>query len=173
MSVKRIDYAALPVRRIGIGMIGYGFMGRVHSNAFLKIPYSFADAPAWPTLVAMCGRDEARVADVAARLGYSGYCTAYEDLLTLDEVEIIDVKDRDELHDTWQPFIHGHHYRVANDFFQSILGQHPRRSCESIWSQFMDLKWLRPNPAPRTADWHETIKFYKSLKCDEDDWAAQ
>ena len=33
--------AALDVRRIGIGMLGYGFMGKVHSNAYLKIPYSF------------------------------------------------------------------------------------------------------------------------------------
>ena len=38
---KTIDSAALDVRRIGIGMLGYGFMGKVHSNAFLKIPYSF------------------------------------------------------------------------------------------------------------------------------------
>ena len=42
---KASRLAALDVRRIGIGMLGYGFMGKVHSNAFLKIPYSFNRRP--------------------------------------------------------------------------------------------------------------------------------
>ena len=63
---------------IGIGMLGYGFMGKVHSNAFLKIPYSFHDPAAYPELVAMCGRDEAKVADVATRLRYRGYYTDWK-----------------------------------------------------------------------------------------------
>jgi hypothetical protein len=41
---KTLDPAAIIERRIG--MLGYGFMGKVHSNAYLKIPYSFAASAA-------------------------------------------------------------------------------------------------------------------------------
>ena len=46
------------MKDLRIGMIGYGFMGKVHSNAYLKIPYSFAAPAAIPQsaapLVALC-----------------------------------------------------------------------------------------------------------------------
>ena len=76
-----IDDAALDVRRIGIGVLGYGFMGKVHSNAYLKIPYSMTAPAAFPDLIAICGRDEARVADAAARMRYRGYYTDWKQML--------------------------------------------------------------------------------------------
>ena len=95
---KAIDYGALPGRRVGIGMLGYGFMGKVHSNAFLKIPYSFNDPAAYPELVAMCGRDEARVADVAARLRYRGYYTDWKLMLKDPDIHILDNCTPDDRH---------------------------------------------------------------------------
>jgi predicted dehydrogenase len=95
---KAIDYAALPVRRVGIGMLGYGFMGKVHSNAFLKIPYSFSAPAAYPELVAMCGRDEDKVADVAARLRYLGYYTDWRAMLGDPDIDIVDVCTPDDRH---------------------------------------------------------------------------
>jgi predicted dehydrogenase len=93
-----IDYGALPARRLGIGMLGYGFMGKVHSNAFLKIPYSFDEPAAYPELVAMCGRDKARVADVAARLRYRGYYTDWKLMLEDPDIQILDVCTPDDRH---------------------------------------------------------------------------
>jgi len=93
-----IDYSALPVRRVGIGMLGYGFMGKVHSNAFLKIPYSFDTPPAWPVLVAMCGRNEAKVVDVAGRFGYRGTYTEWKRMLADPDVEIFDNCTPDDRH---------------------------------------------------------------------------
>lgn len=93
-----VDYGALPGRRVGIGMLGYGFMGKVHSNAFLKIPYSFDDPAACPELVAMCGRDEARVADVAARLRYRGYYTDWTLMLEDPDIHILDNCTPDDQH---------------------------------------------------------------------------
>ena len=95
---KTIDYAALDVRRIGIGMLGYGFMGKVHSNAYLKIPYSFKSPAAYPELVAICGRDEARVADMAARLHYRGYYTDWKQMIKDPAIEIIDNVTPDDRH---------------------------------------------------------------------------
>src|SRR5258708_35800513 len=55
------------IKEIGIGMLGYAFMGKAHSNAYKKIQYMTWPPPLMPKLVAICGRDEAAVAE-AARL---------------------------------------------------------------------------------------------------------
>jgi len=95
---KPINSSQYAVPRVGIGMLGYGFMGKVHSNAFLKIPYSFDNPAAWPVLVAMCGRDEARVTDVAGRFGYRGIYTDWKRLIADPDVEIFDNCTPDDRH---------------------------------------------------------------------------
>jgi predicted dehydrogenase len=94
----KIDRNKVVSKGIGIGVIGYGFMGKVHSNAYLKIPYSFAAPAAMPRLQAMCGRDEAKVADIAARLGYVGYYTDWKEMVRDPDVQIIDVCTPDNEH---------------------------------------------------------------------------
>ncbi len=48
------------IREIGVGMLGYAFMGKAHSNGFKKIAYMTWPPPLRPRLVAIAGRDEAR-----------------------------------------------------------------------------------------------------------------
>ena len=48
---------------VGIGMLGYAFMGKAHTNAFKKIPYMMYPPPAMPKLVAICGRNEEAVSE--------------------------------------------------------------------------------------------------------------
>jgi len=44
----------------------------------------------------------------------------------MEEFEVIDVRDEDDLRETWSPFIHTHHYRVENTFYNSWIANHPR-----------------------------------------------
>lgn len=60
----------------------------------------------------------------------------------LEEVEIIDIKPEDELHQTWDEFIHSHHYSTHSSFFTSSLGRFPRRSCEATFDRLMNVVWL-------------------------------
>jgi len=53
---------------LGIGILGYGFMGKAHTNAFKKIPYIFWPPTVRPKLIAMCGRNEAQVAEAVKGL---------------------------------------------------------------------------------------------------------
>ena len=62
--------AAGEAPEIGIGMLGYAFMGKAHSNAFKKLPYMVYPPPAIPTLIAIAGRNESAVKDAAQRYGY-------------------------------------------------------------------------------------------------------
>jgi len=51
---------------------------------------------------------------------------------TLAEVEIIDIKPRSELEQTWKAFFTREHYIMPNSFLKSYLCWHPRRSCEAL-----------------------------------------
>ncbi|HYN88892.1 MAG TPA: Gfo/Idh/MocA family oxidoreductase [Ardenticatenaceae bacterium] len=75
---------------IGVGMLGYAFMGKAHSNAFKTIPYMIYPPPAIPRLVAIAGRDEAAVAESARRYGYETYYTDWRQMLEDDRVQLFD-----------------------------------------------------------------------------------
>ena len=62
------------MKTLNIGLVGYGFMGRTHSNAFLQAPRYF-DLPYKPVLKAVSARNEERVKKFAANWGYESYET--------------------------------------------------------------------------------------------------
>lgn len=95
---KAVDQAGFGLPRIGVGVIGHGFMGKVHSNAYLKIPYSFSSPAAFPELVAICGRDEAKTADAAGRLRYEGYYTDWKQMVKDPRIGIVDNATPDDRH---------------------------------------------------------------------------
>jgi predicted dehydrogenase len=86
------------IPEIGIGMLGYAFMGKAHSNAYKKIPYIFWPPPAIPKLVAICGRDESKVSEAARRYGYSKYYTDWKRLVKDPEVQLFDNGTPTDLH---------------------------------------------------------------------------
>lgn len=75
---------------IGIGMLGYAFMGKAHANAFKKIPYLMYPPVAIPRLVAVCGRNEEAVSEAARRYGYEGYYTDWRKMLENDAIQVFD-----------------------------------------------------------------------------------
>ncbi len=78
------------IPEIGVGVIGHSFMGKVHSNAYLKIPFSYPEPPGHPDLVAICGRNKAAVHDVAHRMKYRGYYTDWEKLIDDPRIRIVE-----------------------------------------------------------------------------------
>lgn len=97
-SFHEIDYANIEMKKVGIGILGYGFMGKVHSNAFFKMKYTYASPPAFPEFIAMCGRNEEKVKDSAMRFGYKGYYTKWQDLIEDPRIEIFDNCSNDYMH---------------------------------------------------------------------------
>jgi predicted dehydrogenase len=75
---------------IGIGMLGYAFMGKAHSNAFKKLPYMMYPPVAIPKLAAIAGRNESAVKEAAARYGYAKSYTDWRDMLADDNVQLFD-----------------------------------------------------------------------------------
>jgi predicted dehydrogenase len=75
---------------LGIGMVGHAFMGAAHTQAWRTAPHFF-DLPLRPEPRALCGRDPARVADAARRLGWSSTETDWRRLVERDDVDLVDV----------------------------------------------------------------------------------
>ncbi len=82
------DRSAIP--HMGVGMLGYAFMGKAHTNAFKKLAYMWDPPPAFPKLVAIAGRDEAAVQHAAERYGYDRAYTDWRELLAHDDVQLLD-----------------------------------------------------------------------------------
>ena len=79
----------------------------------------------------------------------------------LEQIEIIDILAEDELRNRWSEFILEHHFEVTKDFYSSRIGRHPRRSCEAIWSQFMEMRIFEEDPLPREVDLNELVDSIK------------
>jgi len=83
---------------IGIGMLGYAFMGKAHANAFRKLAYIAWPPPLEPHLVAVAGRDERRVTEAAERYGFERAFTRWEELVDSSEIELFDNVGPNNLH---------------------------------------------------------------------------
>ena len=79
------------------------------------------------------------------------------------QFEIIDIKDKDDLADTWNEFIFSHHYEVHTDFFESTIAKFPRRSGEVFWANFMEAKWWSANKPPRVKRLSELWDWYSKF----------
>lgn len=80
-----------------IGLIGYQFMGKAHSNAYRQVG-RFFDLPVEVELHTICGRNEAGVARAAETLGWKQYKTDWREVVNDPEIDIIDVSTPGDSH---------------------------------------------------------------------------
>jgi predicted dehydrogenase len=82
---------------LNIGMIGYGFMGRAHSNAYWQVNHFF-DLAHRPVLKAVCARDRDNAQKFADRWGYESVETDWRKLLERKDIDAIDICAPNNLH---------------------------------------------------------------------------
>jgi predicted dehydrogenase len=85
-------------RPIGVGMLGYAFMGKAHVNGYRTLAYMTYPTPLQPRLVSIAGRDEEAVAAAASRYGFERYVTDWRELVADPEVELFDNSGPNNLH---------------------------------------------------------------------------
>ncbi|QDS98298.1 1,5-anhydro-D-fructose reductase [Adhaeretor mobilis] len=81
-----------------IGMIGYGFMGRVHTNAYKRVNDFFPELKYRPILQAVCGRDETKVKAFAEQWGYASHETDWQQLVAREDIDAVDICVPNNLH---------------------------------------------------------------------------
>jgi predicted dehydrogenase len=86
----KVEKVPKEVKDIAVGLIGYAFMGKAHTNGYLKMPVFFYPPPAKPRLVAICGRTEEAVAEAAKRFGYETYYTDWKKMIKDDRIQLVD-----------------------------------------------------------------------------------
>lgn len=103
-------------REVGIGIVGYGMMGRAHSYAYTAVPV-LRQLPARPRLVLLSGRDRARVERAAGDYGFARFTTDWRDLVCDPEVEIVDI--------CTPPGTHAEIAEVAADAGKAVICEKP------------------------------------------------
>src|SRR3954464_2319751 len=85
------------MKKLNIGLIGYGFMGRAHANAFRKVS-NFFDLDYEPVLKAVCARDEGKVKAFARRWGFETHETDWRKLMERKDIDLVDIACPNDMH---------------------------------------------------------------------------
>ena len=116
---KRIGSAFL-VLVLMVGLLGCGFIGQVHSNAYMKIPFTCQPPAARPEMVALC--DAAGAEEKAKRLRYAGAYTDWRRMIEDPRIDVVDNCTPDNVH--MEPCIaaveHGKHVICEKPLAMSV-----------------------------------------------------
>jgi len=77
-------------KQLNVGLIGYGFMGRTHSNAYRKVR-NFFDVPYEPVLKTICGLEEKEAKAFADRWGFQGHTTDWRKVIDDKSINVVDI----------------------------------------------------------------------------------
>jgi hypothetical protein len=128
--------------------------------------------------IAACWRALARYLEDAFLLTIFGYCAPTTDAEAVDlmkqawgdpkrreleQIEIIDIRKKKDLFDSWRPFICSHHYHVVSDFYDSMIARHPRRSVDAKISTYILGEPPTDRRLPERADWETLRTFFRPL----------
>src|SRR3954452_13561766 len=75
---------------LGVGMVGYAFMGAAHSQAWRTVGRVF-DLPLSPLMVELCGRDSAAADRAATTLGWQSSTSDWRELVERPDIDVIDI----------------------------------------------------------------------------------
>ncbi len=84
-------------KQLRVGMIGYGFMGRAHSNAYKRLN-DFFPVEHRPVLKAVCGRNADKAAAFAANWGYERVETDWRAIVSAKDIDLVDIGTPNDTH---------------------------------------------------------------------------
>ena len=86
------------MKKLKVGLIGTGFMGKAHSVAYATMPIFFYPAPAFPIKEIICSSNEERAKYAAEMFGFNRWTTKWEDIIADDSIDIVDISTANDLH---------------------------------------------------------------------------
>ena len=95
---RSADAAPAEIPEIGIGMLGYAFMGKAHANAYRTLDYMAWPPPFRPRLVSIAGRSADAVEAAAQRYGFGSWTTDWHDVVSDPRVALFDNNGPNSVH---------------------------------------------------------------------------
>lgn len=86
------------MKTLGIGMVGYGFIGRVHTLSYLNLPYYYKPMPARLKMVGVASVPVSDAEEGVEQAGFEFATNNWKDLITRDDIDIIEVCTPNFLH---------------------------------------------------------------------------
>ena len=77
-------------KKLNVGLIGYGFMGRTHSNAYCRVN-NFFDLAYEPVRKVICGLEEKEAKAFAEQWGYESHTTDWKSVVADDNIDLVDI----------------------------------------------------------------------------------
>ncbi len=77
------------MEKIGIGMIGYGFIGRIHALAFSSLPYYYGELPALPEILGICTSSPQSAQKAGEEIGVDFVTHRLDELLAREDIQIV------------------------------------------------------------------------------------
>ncbi|MGI2326778.1 Gfo/Idh/MocA family protein [Planococcus sp. YIM B11945] len=85
------------MKEVNVGMIGYKFMGKAHSNAYRALPMFFPESSV-PNMKVICGRHPEAVAEAAKQFGWQEFATDWKELVARNDIDVIDINAPSNVH---------------------------------------------------------------------------
>src|ERR1700724_673327 len=85
------------MKKLNIGMVGYGFMARAHSNAYLSVS-QFFNLKRQPVLKAVAARSPEKVKQFAHKWGYESYYADWRQLVDDPSIDVVDIASPNDTH---------------------------------------------------------------------------
>ncbi|RFS18926.1 gfo/Idh/MocA family oxidoreductase [Chitinophaga silvatica] len=85
-------------KELRIGLIGCGFMGRTHSNGYLRVKNFFPELQYVPVLKAVCARTESKARAFADQWGYESIETDWKKLIAREDIDAVDICTPNDMH---------------------------------------------------------------------------
>lgn len=86
------------MKKLKVGLIGAGFMGKAHVVAYSNMPKFFWPAPAVPVLKTVCDIEPEIAKEAKDRFGFEGYCTDWHDVINDPEIDIVSICTPNNVH---------------------------------------------------------------------------
>ncbi len=85
-------------KKLNIGLLGYSFIGKAHSNAFRKVSMFFPESGVEPVMKVICGSNKKNVKAAANSFGWEEFATDWEAVVARDDIDVIDICTPGNLH---------------------------------------------------------------------------
>lgn len=86
----------MAARKLNVGMIGYKFMGKAHSNAWLKVA-KFFNVRAEPVMKVICGRNRAGASEMQ-KFGWQQVSTDWREVVERPDIDVVDICTANDTH---------------------------------------------------------------------------